>query len=731
MPTRTEVNESIDALIAASGSNKVTSAEHRQANGEMLDYVDQEIAALSTSTDSAVEGLQDQIDALPTSEEDATPTTFTGSIKFDKRNRTYSVNASDVSGAIAVDATGAAWGKGATLVIVNDNDVIPEPTFTGFNIIDNGVEYDPTEGNGTAYVFTNIAGVYIGSRILLGVSEVEEVNDAPVASGLAISGTQQEGETLTGTYTYGDAESDAQGTSQRQWYRADNGSGLNRAAISGATGATYVLAAGDVGKFIQFAVTPVALTGTATGTQAVSAYTGAIAAIGVNLAPTATSVTITGTKQQGQTLTGAYTYSDTESDPEGTSTKQWYRADNGSGLNRAAISGATNTTYVLQAGDVGKYIQYGVVPVATSGTTPGTEGLSAYTTVVTALNVAPVASVVAFTGTEEEGETLTGTYTYTDADSDAEGTSLYKWYRSDDASGTNKAAISGATAATYVLAAGDVGKFIQYAVTPVAATGTSPGAEVFSTYSGAIAAGTSGPVGYAGIADSIFEFVADPADLTLTGSLVDVWDNRTGVSAAASGSLRPTYAAAAGGLPDTVHFTGASQMVAPSLAIPPGTTDVTIYMVFAPNTSASGLIMEYGPDGATVGDFSVYNNITGSNEIAGQLNGNGGASAAKQSYTAFAVNYAKIELHRSKASGSEVAVYINGGAVGTVVTANNNTDTFATALNLYLGGRFGPTLHINAYISLMAGWSKILSPSDSATIEAQIVADYGSFTTAF
>jgi hypothetical protein len=102
-------------------------------------------------------------------------------------------------------------------------------------------------------------------------------------------------------------------------------------------------------------------------------------------------------------------------------------------------------------------------------------------------NAAPVASSVAFTGTPTQGQTLTGTYTYSDAESNAEGTSIKKWYRSDNTSALNRVAISGATAATYVLQAADVGKYIQFAVTPVASAGTTTGTEVFSAYSAVIA----------------------------------------------------------------------------------------------------------------------------------------------------------------------------------------------------------------------------------------------------
>jgi hypothetical protein len=97
-----------------------------------------------------------------------------------------------------------------------------------------------------------------------------------------------------------------------------------------------------------------------------------------NAVPVASSVNITGTPNIGQLLTGTYTYTDVDSDLEGTSTFQWYRADNASGLNSAAISGATSNTYTLQVADDGKYIRFGVVPVAETGTSPGQEAFSSW-----------------------------------------------------------------------------------------------------------------------------------------------------------------------------------------------------------------------------------------------------------------------------------------------------------------------------------------------------------------
>ncbi|MCL5057355.1 MAG: chitobiase/beta-hexosaminidase C-terminal domain-containing protein [Actinobacteria bacterium] len=107
-----------------------------------------------------------------------------------------------------------------------------------------------------------------------------------------------------------------------------------------------------------------------------------------NFAPVASNVQITGTAAAGQTLTGAYTYSDAEGDAEGESVFSWY-ADG------AAIPGATSTTYLLAGQDAGKTIQFEVTPVAVSGTSPGTPASSAATQPVTEQLTVVMASVSA------------------------------------------------------------------------------------------------------------------------------------------------------------------------------------------------------------------------------------------------------------------------------------------------------------------------------------------------
>ena len=101
-------------------------------------------------------------------------------------------------------------------------------------------------------------------------------NLPPVASNVLISGILNVGELLTGSFTYTDNEGDLEGTHIYQWYRADDASGTNATAITGANSTTYTLVAADDGKYIAFEVTPEAQTGTSPRLAVRSLYNGAI-----------------------------------------------------------------------------------------------------------------------------------------------------------------------------------------------------------------------------------------------------------------------------------------------------------------------------------------------------------------------------------------------------------------------------------------------------------------------
>ncbi|MHB9126662.1 MAG: DUF4214 domain-containing protein [Candidatus Humimicrobiaceae bacterium] len=101
-------------------------------------------------------------------------------------------------------------------------------------------------------------------------------------------------------------------------------------------------------------------------------------------APTASAVTITGTTQVGQTLTGSYTYYDINGDSEGTSTFRWLASDTADGT-YTAITGAIAKTFLLTSDQSGKFIMFEVTPAATTGTLlTGTSAISDATAVVLA-----------------------------------------------------------------------------------------------------------------------------------------------------------------------------------------------------------------------------------------------------------------------------------------------------------------------------------------------------------
>jgi hypothetical protein len=127
---------------------------------------------------------------------------------------------------------------------------------------------------------TNSEGTGYGEAV-----DVQTNNAAPTAIDVLITGTTKIDETLTASYTYEDAENDAEGTSTFQWYRADNITGTNEAPIADATGLTYKTVDADLNKFIRFGITPLATAGTLNGAEVKSAF--------VEISNAATTVTFT------------------------------------------------------------------------------------------------------------------------------------------------------------------------------------------------------------------------------------------------------------------------------------------------------------------------------------------------------------------------------------------------------------------------------------------------------
>ena len=177
-----------------------------------------------------------------------------------------------------------------------------------------------------------------------------------------------------------------------------------------------------------------------------------------NAVPIATSVTIDGTLQVGQVLTGVYTYWDVDGDFQGGSTYRWLRGG-------SAIAGATAKTYTVVPADGDQTLTFEVTPGAATGLSPGIPVVSPG---VLVQNFAPTAMNVTIGGVPRVGQVLTGGYTYADVDGDVEGASIFVWRR-------NGAIIPGVSALAYTPVTADSGQTLTFEVTPVAATGRSPG----------------------------------------------------------------------------------------------------------------------------------------------------------------------------------------------------------------------------------------------------------------
>ncbi len=103
--------------------------------------------------------------------------------------------------------------------------------------------------------------------------EIPAIPTAPSANQLALNGDFKQDEVITATYTYYDLNGDAEGNSIFQWYLADDQFGTNEVTITGANTLEYTIARQDVGRYLRFSVTPVAISDELpTGSKVYSAY---------------------------------------------------------------------------------------------------------------------------------------------------------------------------------------------------------------------------------------------------------------------------------------------------------------------------------------------------------------------------------------------------------------------------------------------------------------------------
>ena len=288
------------------------------------------------------------------------------------------------------------------------------------------------------------------------------VPPVPVSSKApTVTGTAQQGQTLT--EHHGEWSNSPTGYTY-QWLRC-NPLGAGCLPISGATSATYSPIAEDVGSRLR--VSEIASNAGGSGTASESEATSVV----VPPVPVDSKVpTVTGTAQQGQTLTEHH--GEWSNSPTGYA-YQWSRC-NASGSSCSTIAAATNATYSPVAEDVGHELR--VTETASNAGGSGTAAESEATSVV--VPPVPVDSTVpTVTGTAQQGQTLTEHHGEW---SNSPTGYVYQWLRCN-ASGSSCGAIGGATSASYSPVAEDVGHELRVTETAGNTGGSGTAAESSAT----------------------------------------------------------------------------------------------------------------------------------------------------------------------------------------------------------------------------------------------------------
>jgi hypothetical protein len=264
----------------------------------------------------------------------------------------------------------------------------------------------------------------------------------------AISGEAKDEKTLTAstgawtgtptiTYSY-------------QWELC-NSKGESCSNISGATSATFAVGHGDVGSTLRVVVTATNSGG--------STSKGSEASVVVVPSPPASTVlpAIAGTAKEGQRLSATPgTWSGSE--PVEYTDYVWQRCKAGSCQPISGASGATDTSYVLAAGDIGSTIEVTVTAKNSAGEASATSQPTSEVTAVAPQNTVPPAIV----GEAQSGQTLTastGTWSGT-----TPLTYSYLWEECNS-HGQECQGIASAMSNGYTLSSSNIGHTIRVTVT--------------------------------------------------------------------------------------------------------------------------------------------------------------------------------------------------------------------------------------------------------------------------
>src|SRR5207245_700910 len=238
-----------------------------------------------------------------------------------------------------------------------------------------------------------------------------------------------------------------------RWRRCD-ASGASCAPIAGATARSYTIRAGDLGKRLRVIV--VASNAAGSSAPARSAPSAVVTGPPRNISPPQ----LFGIARVGLALTASH---GSWSGLPTSFAYRWRRCD-ASGASCAPIAGATARSYTIRAGDLGKRLR-GTVEATYAPQSPPAPTAFPSTALFRSRNISPPQLF----GIARVGLALTASH---GSWSGLPTSFAYRWRRCD-ASGASCAPIAGATARSYTIRAGDLGKRLRVIVVASNAAGSS------------------------------------------------------------------------------------------------------------------------------------------------------------------------------------------------------------------------------------------------------------------
>jgi len=301
----------------------------------------------------------------------------------------------------------------------------------------------------------------------------------PEARNVGTSGIFEDGETLTGVYTWVSDRGIPAIASVYQWFFATEADLSDIEEISGETNITLVLTEALTNGIVIFRVTPRTQAYTGMPEEFETGETRQATAARPT-PPEARNVRITSTRnlnqlQIGDVLTAEFDFfSVNMMEDEGT-TFQWQRrASNAAAF--VNIDGATGRTYTLTNTDTDHVIRVIVTPRRAELTPGESETLRTGTPVTSDYLMAtqrPIASNVSVSGSTALNGRLTASYTFYHPKGHANVFSVYRWFR-------NGNLIPNANGIEYHITQADLGTTITFEVTPRTDIGPTYGTAVQS-----------------------------------------------------------------------------------------------------------------------------------------------------------------------------------------------------------------------------------------------------------